>query len=146
MSVTLSAQASEMKAVQELQVWIMENLRKKLSVQVLADRAAMSVRNFERVFRRELGKTPSRYVLHARVEAARERLERTDRGLKQIAAACGFASADVMRRSFARLVGVTPSQYRHRTIRSTETESTSSRIKNSGSGSRLASTTKATLF
>lgn len=116
LSVTLSAQASEMKAVRELQVWIMENLRKKLSVQVLADRAAMSVRNFERVFTRELGKTPSRYVLHARVEAARQRLERTDRGLKQIAAACGFGSADVMRRSFARLVGVTPSQYRHRTI------------------------------
>src|SRR5207244_11961055 len=48
---------------QELQVWIMENLRKKLSVQVLADRVAMSVRNFERVFTRELGKTPSHYVL-----------------------------------------------------------------------------------
>ena len=115
LSVTLSAQASEMKAIQELQVWIMENLRKKLSLQVLADRVAMSVRNFERVFTRELGRTPSKYILQARVEAARHRLERTDRGLKQIAAACGFGSADVMRRSFARLVGVTPNQYRHST-------------------------------
>src|SRR5215472_1990386 len=44
LSVSLSAQASEMKAIQELQVWIAENLRKKLSVQVLAERAAMSVR------------------------------------------------------------------------------------------------------
>lgn len=115
LSVTLSAQASEMKAIQELQLWIMENFRKKLSVQVLADRVAMSVRNFERVFTRELGRTPSQYVLEARVEAARHRIERTDHGLKQIAAACGFASVDVMRRSFARLVGITPSQYRQRT-------------------------------
>ena len=75
----------------------------------------MSVRNFERVFTRELGKTPSRYVLQARIEAARYQLERTDRGLKQIAVACEFGSADVMRGSFARFVGVTPNQYRHST-------------------------------
>ena len=115
LSVSLSAQASEMKAVQELQVWVADNLRRKLSVQVLADRVAMSVRNFERVFTREVGRTPSQYVLHARVEAVRQQLERTDRGLKQIAVACGFGSADVMRRSFSRLVGVTPNQYRHST-------------------------------
>lgn len=114
-SVSLAAQASEMTAIQELQVWIAENLQKKLSVQALADRVAMSVRNFERVFTRELGRTPSKYLLQVRVEAAQRQLERTDRGLKQIAAACGFASVDIMRRSFARFVGVTPSQYRHRT-------------------------------
>jgi transcriptional regulator GlxA family with amidase domain len=114
LSVSLSAQASEMKAIQELQIWITENLRRKLSVQTLADRAAMSVRNFERVFTRELGRTPSKYVVQARLEAARNQLERTDRGLKQIAVTCGFGSADVMRRSFARLVGVTPNQYRSR--------------------------------
>lgn len=115
LSVSLSAQASEMRAIQELQVWIAENLRKKLTVEALADRAAMSVRNFERVFTRELGRTPSQYVLQARVEAVRHQLERTDRGLKQIASACGFGSADVMRRSFARFVGVTPNKYRGKT-------------------------------
>jgi transcriptional regulator GlxA family with amidase domain len=112
LSVSLSAQASEMKAIQELQVWITDNLRKKLSIEVLADRVAMSVRNFERVFTREVGRTPSQYVLQARVEAVRHQLERTDRGLEQVAAACGFGSADVMRRSFSRFVGVTPNQYR----------------------------------
>ena len=114
LSVSLSAQASEMKALQELQVWITENLAKKLSVQVLADRVGMSVRNLERIFTRELGRTPLRYILQARVEAARHQLERTDRGLKQIAPACGFGNSDVMRRSFARLVGITPLQYRRR--------------------------------
>jgi len=112
LSVTLSAQASEMKAIQELQVWIMENLRKKLSVQVLADRVAMSVRNFERVFTRELGKTPSHYVLQMRAEAARRQLESADQGLKQIAVACGFGSTDSMRRAFWRSVGTTPHKYR----------------------------------
>lgn len=115
LSVSLSAQASEMRAVQELQIWVAENVRNKLSIQILADRMGMSVRNFERVFTRELGRTPAKYILQARVEAARLQLERTDQGLKQIAVACGFGGVDVMRRSFARIVGVTPNQYRHRT-------------------------------
>jgi transcriptional regulator GlxA family with amidase domain len=112
LSASLAAQASEMKAIHELQVWIAENLPNDLSVQKLADRAAMSVRNFERVFIRELGKTPSHYVLQMRAEAARRQLERTDLGLKQIAATCGFASMDSMRRAFLRAVGTTPHRYR----------------------------------
>src|SRR5215831_3480150 len=112
LSVSLSAQAAEMKAIQEIQVWIAENLRRDLPLQILADRAAMSVRNFERVFTRELGRTPSKYILQVRVEAAQRQLERSDRGLKQIAVACGFGSADVMRRAFARLLGITPRHYR----------------------------------
>jgi transcriptional regulator GlxA family with amidase domain len=112
LSASLSAQASEMKAIHELQVWIAENLSNDLSVQKLADRTAMSVRNFERVFTRELGKTPSHYVLQMRAEAARRQLERTDQGLKQIAGACGFRSTDSMRRAFLRSVGTTPHKYR----------------------------------
>jgi transcriptional regulator GlxA family with amidase domain len=112
LSASLSAQASEMKAIHELQVWIAENLNSNLSVQKLANRTAMSVRNFERLFTRELGKTPSHYVLQMRAEAARQKLERTDQGLKQIAAACGFSSADSMRRAFLRSVGTTPDKYR----------------------------------
>jgi transcriptional regulator GlxA family with amidase domain len=113
LSASLSAQASEMRAIHELQVWIAENLHKDLSVQRLAERTAMSVRNFERVFTRELGKTPSHYVLQMRAEAARRQLERTDKGFKQIAMAAGFGSADVMRRAFVRLLGITPRHYRN---------------------------------
>src|SRR5579864_6481450 len=112
LSASLSAQASEMKAIHELQMWIAENLRNNLSVQMLSGRTAMSVRNFERVFTRELGKTPSQYVLQMRAEAARRQLESTDQGLKQIAAACGFGSAVSMRRAFLRSVGTTPHRYR----------------------------------
>jgi transcriptional regulator GlxA family with amidase domain len=112
MSVSLASQASEMTKVRELQIWIAEQLATRLSVEDLADRMAMSVRNFERVFTREVGTTPSQYVLQVRVEAARRQLERTDRGLKQVASAAGFGSVDVMRRAFVRLLGTTPRRYR----------------------------------
>ena len=47
-----------------------------------------------------------------RVEAARRLLERSDRGLKHVAAASGFGNVDVMRRAFVRLLGLTPRCYR----------------------------------
>jgi transcriptional regulator GlxA family with amidase domain len=108
LSVSLGAQAKEMKSLQELQVWIAENLQQQLSLPILADRVAMSVRNFERVFTRELGVPPARYVLKMRVEAARRMLERTSKGLEQIAQASGFSSADAMRRAFLRTLRMTP--------------------------------------
>jgi transcriptional regulator GlxA family with amidase domain len=112
LSVSLAAQASEMSSIRELQIWVAEHLRSKLSVGQLASRMAMSVRNFERVFTREVGTTPAQYVLQMRVEAARRHLERTDDGLKQVAAASGFASVLVMRRAFVRLLGIAPARYR----------------------------------
>jgi transcriptional regulator GlxA family with amidase domain len=111
-SVSLASQASEMSSIRELQIWIAEHLEARLSVEDLADRMSMSVRNFERVFTREVGTTPSQYVLQMRVEAARRRLERTDRGLKEVASAAGFGNVDVMRRAFVRLLGITPRRYR----------------------------------
>src|SRR3989441_1649008 len=81
-SVSLASQASEMMSIRELQIWIAEHLQTKLSVEDLADRMSMSVRNFERVFTREVGTTPSQYVLQTRVEAARRQLERIEKGLK----------------------------------------------------------------
>jgi transcriptional regulator GlxA family with amidase domain len=108
LSVSLAVQANEMKSIQELQVWIAENLRQQLSLPILADRVAMSVRNFERVFTRELGVSPARYVLQMRVEAARRMLEGTRKRLEQVALACGFSSADAMRRAFVRTLRMTP--------------------------------------
>ena len=112
LSVTLAAQASEMRPIQELQVWIADNLRRDLSTAVLAERVSMSVRNFVRVFAADIGTTPARYVLHLRVEAARRLLESTSRDLEQIAASVGFGNADAMRRAFSRVLGTTPSDLR----------------------------------
>jgi transcriptional regulator GlxA family with amidase domain len=111
-SVSLASQASEMASIRELQIWIAEHLKTRLSVDDLARRMSMSARNFERVFTREVGTTPSQYVLQMRVEAARHLLERTDGGLKHVASTAGFGSADVMRRAFVRLLGITPRRYR----------------------------------
>src|SRR5262249_2614594 len=111
-SVSLASQASEMASIRELQIWIAEHLETRLSVEDLARRMAMSVRTFERGFTREVGTTPSQYVLRVGVEAARRRPKRTDNGPKHGASTAGFGSVDVMRRAFVRLLGITPRRYR----------------------------------
>jgi transcriptional regulator GlxA family with amidase domain len=113
-SVSLSAQASDLSKLQELQMWMAENLGGDLSVETLASRCAMSPRNFARVFVRELGTTPARYVAQLRIEAARRLIEEADCNLDEIASTCGFNSAEVMRRAFRRSLKIAPSQYRDR--------------------------------
>jgi transcriptional regulator GlxA family with amidase domain len=111
-SVSLRTQAAHTKSMHELQVWMTDHLDQPLSVDTLADRVAMSARNFARVFAQEFGITPGRYLLQLRVEAARRLLEQTDKGLTQVALASGFRSVDVMRRAFLRALGTTPLRYR----------------------------------
>jgi transcriptional regulator GlxA family with amidase domain len=113
-SAALAAQAAERPSLRDLQAWITEHPDADLSVPALARRAAMSPRNFARAFRREVGMTPGRFVEAVRVEAARRRLEETADGVEEVAAACGFGTAESMRRAFVRTVHVAPSQYRSR--------------------------------
>jgi len=111
-SVSLETQASHTKSMHELQVWMTDHLDQPLSVETLADRVAMSPRNFARVFAQDFGTTPGRYLLQLRVEAARRLLEQTDGSLRQVAIASGFQSVDVMRRALQRTLGTTPLRYR----------------------------------
>lgn len=113
-SAQLSAQTAAREPIRDLQWWILEHLDEDLSVEALAARAAMSPRNFARVFAREVGMTPARYVERARVEAARRRLEESSAGIDDVAGACGFGTAETMRRAFLRNVRVPPADYRNR--------------------------------
>ncbi len=80
-SVQLSAQVADREPLRELQRWIADHLDGDLSVEELARRAAMSPRNFARVFNREVGMTPGEFVENLRIEAARRRLEESAGGV-----------------------------------------------------------------
>ena len=110
----LEGQAASPGPIQDIQTWALENLDRPLDVGALADRAAMSPRNFARVFSRETGISPGRFVEQIRLEAARQRLEQGRESLEEVASACGLGSALNLRRAFEKHLGVTPSEYRAR--------------------------------
>jgi transcriptional regulator GlxA family with amidase domain len=117
-SVSLATQSSERRPLHELRVWMAEHLTADFSVPALAQRVAMSPRNFQPVFTAETGKSPARYVEELRLEAARRLLERTTLSMDEIANRCGFGSADVFGRVFVRLLQATPGEYRGRFLSS----------------------------
>ncbi len=111
-SAALSLQLTDRKPLRELEAWVLENLRKPLTVQVLAQRVAMSPRNFARVFNAEMKTTPAKFVERLRVEAARRRLEESQNSMDSIAAECGFGNVNSMRNVFQRTLKIAPGQYR----------------------------------
>lgn len=82
------------------------------SVPEMARSVAMSPRHFARVFREQAGETPAAFVARVRVEAAQRALAHSDATVEAIADACGFGTAETMRRTFLRVAGTTPDHYR----------------------------------
>lgn len=113
-SAHLAAQMADEGRIRSLQRWILDHLSLDLPLGSLADRAAMSVRNFTRVFQGATGTTPAEFVEMARVDAARRLLEESETPLQRVASRCGFTSSDTMRRAFLRRIGIGPSDYRER--------------------------------
>jgi transcriptional regulator GlxA family with amidase domain len=113
-SAALSLQSSDRKQIEEIRSWALDNLHQNLPVDKLAAKAGMSPRNFARVFLRDTGTTPARFVERLRVEAARRRLEESQDKLEKVANDCGFGSSQTLRRSFLRVLHVPPNDYRHR--------------------------------
>jgi transcriptional regulator GlxA family with amidase domain len=113
-SAALDAQTPHREPLREAQRFALENPAADLSVAAMAQRAHMSERHFARSFRAEIGITPARYVERVRVEAARRRLEDGDESIAAIASACGFGTAETLRRVLIRALGVGPAEYRRR--------------------------------
>ena len=111
-SAALSLQLTDRKPLRELEAWVLDNLQKPLTVPLLAERVAMSPRNFARVFTKEMKTTPAKFVERLRVEAARRRLEESHNSMEMIAGECGFGNVNSMRNVFQRTLKIAPGQYR----------------------------------
>ncbi|MBB5390615.1 MULTISPECIES: GlxA family transcriptional regulator [unclassified Herbaspirillum] len=113
-SATLAGQDAESDLFADLLAWMLEHPQHDLRVAALAERAAMSPRNFARQFQLKVGKTPARYVLEMRLDHACRHLENTAWTIERVAEKSGLKSADTMHRLFREKLGVTPSDYRAR--------------------------------
>lgn len=78
----------------------------------LAQHFGVSQAQLRRHFGDAYGKTPRRYWTEVRIRRAAELLRTTDCSVKEVTAALGFSSALVFRRTFQRILGLTPGAYR----------------------------------
>lgn len=96
----------------ELIDWMRMHLAEPLTVEHLAERAAMSPRNFARAFTADTGTTPAKAVERLRLDAARTAVETGHDSLERIAEATGFGDPGRMRRAFLRGLGQPPQALR----------------------------------
>lgn len=80
----------------------------------LASLAGLSPRHLQRRFTHEIGLPPAAYVERVRIEAAQRALAERNDPVETIARRYGFGTAETLRRTFHRLVGIAPSDYRAR--------------------------------
>ncbi|SEG81853.1 transcriptional regulator, AraC family with amidase-like domain [Actinacidiphila yanglinensis] len=100
-------------ALAETRAWALERLGDDLTLKDLAAHAHTSVRHLTRRFRAETGLSPLQWLLHQRVDRARELLESTTLPVEQVARRSGLGSSESLRQHFARRVGVSPTAYRN---------------------------------
>jgi transcriptional regulator GlxA family with amidase domain len=106
-----AADRSARARVRRLTAWILEDPTRPHSIDHLAEHAAVSPRTLSRLFRRETGTSPAKFVEHARLQLAQGLLERTGMHIASIASRSGFRNVERMRRAFRRVLGVCPRAY-----------------------------------
>lgn len=104
----LPAQESVASAV----TYISEHFRYPLSLNDLAQHAAVSPFYFTRVFRQETGYTPHQYIINTRIANAKFLLRTTEDSVKDIAIQTGWNSESTFCSAFRKSTGLTPSVYR----------------------------------
>ncbi|WP_052699995.1 GlxA family transcriptional regulator [Martelella endophytica] len=93
---------SRMDAIINIMVETIEN---PLSLTALAERAHMSTRTLNRLFKAELGMSPGQYYQNIRLLHAREMAENTALGLREIAIRAGYSNAPALSKAFQKAYG-----------------------------------------
>lgn len=103
-------------AVNLTKEYLIENFSESLTLDKIAWEVRLSREHLARIFRQSTGCTVFEYLTNLRIEAAKTLLSDPKRMIHEIAGKCGFSSPTLFGRTFKRLVGATPLEYRKRQL------------------------------
>jgi AraC family transcriptional regulator len=98
-------------ALRAVEEYIHAHLDQKFALADLADVANLSEFHFARLFKQTTGLPPHQFIIHQRVERAKQLITAGGLSLAQVAVEVGFSDQSQLTRHFKRLVGVTPKQF-----------------------------------
>lgn len=96
----------------DLQIWVKSNLRQQINAQVLADKFGITTRHLSRIFLKEFGLSPAKWLEGIRLEYAKKLLRENQLAVKQVAMECGLNHEQVLRQLFMRNLGMSPVEYK----------------------------------
>jgi len=92
--------------------YINDHFTENITVERIADSADMSLYHFIRVFKRETGFTPHKYLTNVRLNAAKYLLKNSNFSIKDVCFNIGFSCESVFCSAFKKQLGITPMEYR----------------------------------
>lgn len=102
----------EDEAIKQAQNYIEGNVSNKISVEKLAERSAISRRNFVRRFKKATQNNPLEYIQRVKIEAAKKILESTQNNVTEVMFGVGYTDQKSFRTVFKKYVGLTPIAYK----------------------------------
>lgn len=96
----------------ELRDYIQASLSRPMRLSELEELAGISPSRFSKAFKQSTGQTPYQFVVHARVERAKQLLLAADTSMLDVAMGTGFCDQSHLNRQFKRLTGMTPRAFR----------------------------------
>lgn len=100
--------------IKKAQVYIEENFEEKLSVEGLAQKFAISNRNFIRRFKNATQNTPFEYIQRVKVEVAKKSFESSPLNINQVMYQVGYHDEKAFRKTFKKYTGLSPLEYRRK--------------------------------
>jgi len=94
--------------------YLENNFTDKIYLDQLAEMAYMSTRNFQRIFQKAVGSSPSNYIMQIRLQKARKLLRNTDSAITEIAIDTGFGDSNYFIKCFKKEFAITPVKFRMR--------------------------------
>lgn len=92
--------------------WAIGHLDEPVTLELLAERAGMSLRSFTRHFRKKTGTTVTQWILNHRLAEAQRLLETGDCSIEHVAEMAGFGSTVSLRQQFTKTFSIPPASYR----------------------------------
>ena len=97
-------------------LYIKEHLCEKISIEHLSKLACMSRANFFRYFKQEFGITPIDFINSERLKLAKELMTRPEDSIRDISMCTGFSDVNYFIRTFRKMEGITPGEYRTKVL------------------------------
>ena len=92
--------------------YIQKNYSEDISLITLSQHLNISSVYLSQLFKKELGTSPIKFIINYRIERAKELLKETDDTIYNIAVKVGFWESKHFSKTFKRVTGVTPMQYK----------------------------------